>query len=238
MRTWCPRKERAGTPACCKARAARAAVTCSPVETSASLSRSSGVGAMALASARRRFVSPAMALTTTTTWSPRARLAATRPRIHVRGRRAPLPGGAEPPDLDVGPEPASVPADLLVHDVGGLAEAGEEGRVTFHGGWKEAHVLGHVGERAVEVRVDDDVLNAGPPEAVDQLGPVERVALGAEADAGGQAVEPWAHLAEPLEAERELVEVVGEEGSQEDDSVRCGPRPHPRARAGIARRLA
>src|SRR5712691_6266634 len=283
MRTWWPRKERAGTPTCWRARAASAAVTCSPVETRASLSRSSGVGAMARARPRSRFVSPAMALTTTTTWFPRARLAATRsatwrmrstsatevppnfcttsaigrlvlgiphrraaPQVAHGDRQpggstfvagAPLPRVAEPPDADVGPQPAGVPADLLVHDVGLLGEPDEEGRVALHRAGEEARVLRHVREGAVEVGVEDDVLHAGAAEAVDELGAVDRIPLRTEADAGGQAVEPRADFPEPLEAEREPVEIVGEERPQEDDRARRDVRAHPLADAGVRRRL-
>jgi hypothetical protein len=58
--------------------AVSAAVTCSPVDTSASISRSLGAVAAPLPSAISRFVSPAMALTTTTTSWPCARVRATR----------------------------------------------------------------------------------------------------------------------------------------------------------------
>ncbi len=44
--------------------------TCSPVEAMTSSSRGSGSGFSSFARARRRFVSPDMAETTTTTWWP------------------------------------------------------------------------------------------------------------------------------------------------------------------------
>src|SRR5437899_1507430 len=132
-----------------------------------------------------------------------------------------------PPASRPRPQPAGVPADLLVHDVGLLGEPDEEGRVALHRVGEEACVLRYVRERAVEVGVEDDVLHAGAAEAVDELGTVDRIPLGTEANAGGQAVEPRADFPEPLEAEREPVEVVGEERPQEDDRARRDVRAHP-----------
>ncbi len=79
MPTWRPVKERASKPIARNAIASRAIVTRSPVESSMSISRSSGNSAISCASLTRRSVSPLMAETTTTTVSPACRLLATRP---------------------------------------------------------------------------------------------------------------------------------------------------------------
>ena len=68
----------AGTPSECSAMAVRAMVCCSPVARSMSISRSLGSGAMSFASLMRPSVTPLIAETTTTSWSPRWRYSATR----------------------------------------------------------------------------------------------------------------------------------------------------------------
>ena len=75
-----PVSETAGTPSACSAMAVSAMVCCSPVASSMSISRSLGSGAMSLASLMRPSVTPLIADTTTTTWSPRERYSATRAR--------------------------------------------------------------------------------------------------------------------------------------------------------------
>jgi hypothetical protein len=71
-------EETAGIPRLCSAMAVSAMVCCSPVASSMSISRSLGSGMMSLASLIRPSVTPLMAETTTTTWSPCARYLATR----------------------------------------------------------------------------------------------------------------------------------------------------------------
>ena len=78
MPAWAPVSETAGMPSECSAMAARAMVVCSPVASSTSISRSLGSGMISLASLIRLSVTPLMAETTTTTWSPLARYLATR----------------------------------------------------------------------------------------------------------------------------------------------------------------
>ena len=73
-----PVSETAGTSSECSAMAVSAMVVCSPVASSTSISRSLGKGMISLASLIRLSVTPLMAETTTTTWSPLARYLATR----------------------------------------------------------------------------------------------------------------------------------------------------------------
>jgi hypothetical protein len=68
----------AGTFDACKAIAVSAIVVCSPVASSTSISRSTGNGMISLASLIRLSVTPLIAETTTTIWSPWARYLATR----------------------------------------------------------------------------------------------------------------------------------------------------------------
>ena len=75
MRIWWPRKLRALPPRLWMARARSPTLTCSPLETTTSCSRSAGRGVISETRPSSRLVSPAMALTTTTTSSPRARAA-------------------------------------------------------------------------------------------------------------------------------------------------------------------
>src|SRR5439155_22310573 len=78
MPAWAPVRETAGTSSECKAMAVSAMVVCSPVASSMSISRSLGSGMISLASLMRLSVTPLMAETTTTIWSPCARYRATR----------------------------------------------------------------------------------------------------------------------------------------------------------------
>src|SRR5436190_23051298 len=78
MPAWAPVSETASTPSACSAMAVRAMVVCSPVARSTSISRSFGNGMISLASWMRLSVTPLIAETTTTIWSPPARYFATR----------------------------------------------------------------------------------------------------------------------------------------------------------------
>ena len=60
-----PVRETAGTPMACSAIAVRAIVSCSPTESSISISRSSGLGSSSLARDTRSLVTPDRADTTT-----------------------------------------------------------------------------------------------------------------------------------------------------------------------------
>ena len=75
---WAPVSETAGRPKACRAMALNAMVVCSPVASSTSISRSFGKGMISLASVIRLSVTPLMADTMTTIWSPFARYLATR----------------------------------------------------------------------------------------------------------------------------------------------------------------
>ena len=68
--TWWPRSERALPPSASIAIDMSADVTCSPVEAMTSISRAFGTAVTSWASLRRRFVSPLIALTMTTTSLP------------------------------------------------------------------------------------------------------------------------------------------------------------------------
>jgi hypothetical protein len=76
--SWWPRKLRARPPWARIAIAVSAAVTCSPVAARASTSRESGRTEMPRASSSSRLVSPAIALTITTTSLPAACVASAR----------------------------------------------------------------------------------------------------------------------------------------------------------------
>ena len=73
-----PVSDAAGMSIDCSAMASRAMVVCSPVESSMSISRSLGTDMSDLAMSMRLSVTPLIAETTTTTWSPRWRYSATR----------------------------------------------------------------------------------------------------------------------------------------------------------------
>ena len=73
-----PVSETAFTPSACNAIAVSAIVVCSPVARSTSISRSLGSGMISLASVMRLSVTPLIAETTTTIWSPLLRYLATR----------------------------------------------------------------------------------------------------------------------------------------------------------------
>jgi hypothetical protein len=77
--TWAPVYERAWSPRFSSASASSPIVTCSPVAAIWSNSRGLPRGCTDRASLSRRSVSPDMADTTTTTWWPCARAAATLP---------------------------------------------------------------------------------------------------------------------------------------------------------------
>ena len=83
--TWWPKRERAEPPSAWIAIDVRAAVTCSPVAATASISRASGTFAISWARARSRLVSPLIALTTRTTRLP-ARWVAMARRATLRMR--------------------------------------------------------------------------------------------------------------------------------------------------------
>ena len=68
---WAPVKLIAGTPRLSMAMAIRATLTCSPVESSMSISRAGGRSVISLASAISSSVVCPRAETTTSTWSPR-----------------------------------------------------------------------------------------------------------------------------------------------------------------------
>jgi len=70
MRTWGPVNEQAVPPSAWIASASSPIVTCSPVEAITSSSRSSGMALICWANPSRRFVSPDIAETTTTTSCP------------------------------------------------------------------------------------------------------------------------------------------------------------------------
>jgi hypothetical protein len=78
MRIWCPSSDRAGTPMSIRVMASSAEDTCSPVASRTSPSRASGCLLRLPASSSSRFVSPAIAETTTMTSLPAARVAAAR----------------------------------------------------------------------------------------------------------------------------------------------------------------
>src|SRR5690242_4852599 len=87
MRTWCPRKLRALPFSSWMARARRPTETCSPVDTTTSCSRWLGRLASWFVNLSSRFVSPAIALTTTTTSLPALRAAsARRATLRMRSR--------------------------------------------------------------------------------------------------------------------------------------------------------
>ena len=73
-----PVSDTAGTFSACSAMAVSAMVCCSPVASSTSISRSLGSGMISLASLIKLSVTPLIAETTTTIWSPCARYLATR----------------------------------------------------------------------------------------------------------------------------------------------------------------
>ena len=73
-----PVRDTAGMPIASSAIAVSAMVVCSPVASSTSISRSGGWSMICLDSLIRLSVTPLIADTTTTIWSPLARLAATR----------------------------------------------------------------------------------------------------------------------------------------------------------------
>ena len=78
IRIWWPSSERAGVPIPSRVIASSAELTCSPVATSASISLGSGRADSSRPRASSRLVSPAIALTTTTTSWPAARALWTR----------------------------------------------------------------------------------------------------------------------------------------------------------------
>ena len=78
MATWSPSRDTASPPAALTAMANRATLACSPVASSMSISRGSGMGCMAWARPMSRSVSPDMADSTTTMRLPWRWLASTR----------------------------------------------------------------------------------------------------------------------------------------------------------------